>query len=529
MKRNKTALRILVTLAVVLAITFWVGMSSKEVQAAVIEHPTPINEIFTDPVLTDNVKTLLGKADVTDEVTQTDLDSVTHLSAKSAGITTIEGLQYLTNLSELELIDNQVTDLNPLTNLTKITELRLSGNPLKDVSALAGLKNLKTMDLIYTDITDVTPLAGLSNLQVLNLDINQITDITPLAGLSNLQFLSFGSTQVSDLTPLANLSKLTTLNAMNSKVSDVSPLTGLSNLTEVYLEENQISDVSPLAKLPNLSIVTLTNQTITNQPVFYQNKPIVPNVVTGLSGELIAPDTISDNGTYTSPNLTWDLNSFINSVSYTFNQSVTFKNTTTSPNLTWDLNSFINSVSYTFNQSVTFKNTTAPFSGTVTQPLTEVYAVVFDVDGEQTSAMVGVNELINEPTAPAKEGYIFDGWYDAKTDGNKWDFGIDKMPASDITLYAKFTENEEPNASSPINVEPNDNNSDNAEPNASSSNNVQENGTNEGINNLNSSGEDKVNIKLPITGDELNVLPIFVGAVLIGIGLVLFRKKRQTK
>ncbi|EAD6384514.1 class 1 internalin InlE, partial [Listeria monocytogenes] len=390
-------------------------------------------------------------------------------------------------------------DLNPLKNLTKITELRLSGNPLKDVSALAGLKNLKTMDLIYTDITDVTPLAGLSNLQVLNLDINQITDITPLAGLSNLQFLSFGSTQVSDLTPLANLSKLTTLNAMNSKVSDVSPLTGLSNLTEVYLEENQISDVSPLAKLPNLSIVTLTNQTITNQPVFYQNKPIVPNVVTGLSGELIAPDTISDNGTYTSPNLTWDLNSFINSVSYTFNQSVTFK------------------------------NTTAPFSGTVTQPLTEVYAVVFDVDGEQTSAMVGVNELINEPTAPAKEGYIFDGWYDAKTDGNKWDFGIDKMPASDITLYAKFTENEEPNASSPINVEPNDNNSDNAEPNASSSNNVQENGTNEGINNLNSSGEDKVNIKLPITGDELNVLPIFVGAVLIGIGLVLFRKKRQTK
>ncbi|WP_371260946.1 internalin N-terminal domain-containing protein [Listeria monocytogenes] len=31
-------------------------MSSKEVQAAVIEQPTPINEIFTDPVVADNVK-----------------------------------------------------------------------------------------------------------------------------------------------------------------------------------------------------------------------------------------------------------------------------------------------------------------------------------------------------------------------------------------------------------------------------------------------------------------------------------------
>ncbi|EED2328625.1 internalin, partial [Listeria monocytogenes] len=102
MKRNKVILRIVVTLAAVLAITFWVGMSSKEVQAAVIEQPTPINEIFTDPVVADNVKTLLEKADVTDEVTQTDLDSITQLSAKSAGITTIEGMQYLTNLSELE-------------------------------------------------------------------------------------------------------------------------------------------------------------------------------------------------------------------------------------------------------------------------------------------------------------------------------------------------------------------------------------------------------------------------------------------
>ncbi|MBA5770530.1 internalin, partial [Escherichia coli] len=78
----------------------------------------------------------------------------------------------------------------------------------------------------------------------------------------------------------------------------------------------------------NLFIVTLTNQTITNQPVFYQNNLVVPNVVKGPSGAPIAPATISDNGTYASPNLTWNLTSFINNVSYTFNQSVAFKNTT---------------------------------------------------------------------------------------------------------------------------------------------------------------------------------------------------------
>lgn len=78
-------------------------------------------------------------------------------------------------------------------------------------------------------------------------------------------------------------------------------------------------------------------------------------------------------------------------------------------------------------------------------------------------------------------------------------------------------------------MEPNDDNSINVEPDASNSITVKPTENNDGTNNPNSSSDDKVNIKLPITGDEWNVLPIFVGAVLIGMGLVLFRKKRQTK
>ncbi|WP_446923706.1 InlH/InlC2 family class 1 internalin [Listeria monocytogenes] len=411
-KRWNSVLKIVLMVTAILSISLYVTTSQGvEVRAESITQPTAINVIFPDPALANAVKTATGKSNVTDTVTQADLDGITTLSAFGTGVTTIEGVQYLNNLIGLELKDNQITDLTPLKNLTKITELELSGNPLKNVSAIAGLQSIKTLDLTSTQITDVTPLAGLSNLQVLYLDLNQITNISPLAGLTNLQYLSIGNAQVSDLTPLANLSKLTTLKADDNKISDISPLASLPNLIEVHLKNNQISDVSPLANTSNLFIVTLTNQTITNQPVFYQNNLVVPNIVKGPSGAPIAPATISDSGTYASPNLTWNLTSFINNVSYTFNQSVTFK------------------------------NTTVPFSGTVTQPLTEAYTAVFDVDGKQTSVTVGANELIKEPTAPTKEGYTFTGWYDAKTGGNKWDFATDKMPAENITLYAQFTIN----------------------------------------------------------------------------------------
>ncbi|EAD1386239.1 InlH/InlC2 family class 1 internalin [Listeria monocytogenes] len=546
-KRWNSVFKLVLMVAAILGISLYVTTSQgAEVRAESIAQPTPINVIFPDPALANAVKTATGKSNVTDTVTQADLDGIATLSAFNTGVTTIEGIQYLNNLISLELKDNQITNLTPLKNLTKITELELSGNPLKNVSAIAGLQSIKTLDLTSTQITDVTPLAGLSNLQVLYLDLNQISNISPLAGLTNLQYLSIGNNQVSDLTPLANLSKLTTLRADDNKISDISPLASLPNLIEVHLKNNQISDVSPLANISNLFMVTLTNQTITNQPVYYQNNLVVPNVVKGPSGEPIAPATISDNGTYASPNLTWNLTSFINNVSYTFNQSVAFK------------------------------NTTVPFSGTVTQPLTEAYTAVFDVDGKQTSMTVGANELIKEPTAPTKEGYTFTGWYDAKTGGNKWDFSTDKMPAENITLYAQFTINsytasfdndgkittqkvtyqsllEEPAAPTKIGYTfkgwydaktggtkwdfatgkmPAGNitlyaqftKNDSPNPNDPAPNTPTGNG--DGTSNPSNSGG---NTTLPTAGDENTMLPIFIGVFLLGTATLILRKTSKVK
>ncbi|MDH4900738.1 InlB B-repeat-containing protein, partial [Listeria innocua] len=69
------------------------------------------------------------------------------------------------------------------------------------------------------------------------------------------------------------------------------------------------------------------------------------------------------------------------------------------------------------------------------------YTATFDKDGTTTTQAVDYDSLITEPTAPTKDGYTFDGWYDAETGGNKWDFAAKKMPAKNITLYARFSTN----------------------------------------------------------------------------------------
>ncbi|ECB9836531.1 InlB B-repeat-containing protein, partial [Listeria monocytogenes] len=66
------------------------------------------------------------------------------------------------------------------------------------------------------------------------------------------------------------------------------------------------------------------------------------------------------------------------------------------------------------------------------------YKVIFDNAGNKNEKNVQFETLVKEPTAPTKQGYTFTGWYDAETGGTKWDFKNDKMPASDLTLYARY-------------------------------------------------------------------------------------------
>ncbi|EAH4325700.1 LPXTG cell wall anchor domain-containing protein [Listeria monocytogenes] len=568
MKRNKTALRILVTLAVVMAISFWVGTSSKEeVQAAVIAQPTPINEIFTDENLANAIKATLNKPSTTSDVSQAELDSISEVTAESSNIASLEGAQYLNNIDTLVLNNNKITTLNPLaglsrlsilevsnnqlsdisalSNVTNLHQLRLEGNQIKQLNGVSNLINLETIELSNNQITDISPISGLKNLIGLGIDNNKISDLSPISGLSKLNHLTADNNKISDLSPISSLGAMEIMRLDGNQISDVTPIANLANLSYVFLAENQISDISslqPLFNSPNFFGITLDNQKITSEPVLYKQELVVPNNIKDEMGALISPDTISDNGVYASPNISWNLANYTNQVSYTFNKQLA----------------------------------QGSFSGTVTQPLHNAYTATFDVDGVKTNEVVEETKLLQEPTAPTKEGYTFTGWYDAKTGGNKWDFATDKMPAEDITLYAQFTINsytatfdidgklttqkvtyqsllEEPAAPTKdgytfkgwydaktggtkwdfatgempaANITLYAQFTKNATPDSNDPTTVTPTGNGNGTSTPSNSGG---NTTLPTAGDENTMLPIFVGVFLLGTATLILRKIIKVK
>ena len=143
------------------------------------------------------------------------------------GISSLDGLQYATNLTSVSLGDNVITDITPLlglaalqdanvsynqisgtvpslAGLTSLTRLNLSGNQIDDVSGIAGAVTLESLWLNGNQITQAAPLAGLVNLIELDLSDNQIEDVSPMVGLTNLSYLGLAGNRISDVTPLVD-------------------------------------------------------------------------------------------------------------------------------------------------------------------------------------------------------------------------------------------------------------------------------------------------------------------------------------
>ncbi|SFZ72638.1 LPXTG-motif cell wall anchor domain-containing protein/Listeria/Bacterioides repeat-containing protein [Lactococcus chungangensis CAU 28 = DSM 22330] len=86
------------------------------------------------------------------------------------------------------------------------------------------------------------------------------------------------------------------------------------------------------------------------------------------------------------------------------------------------------------------------FENDATPPVTPTpvtYKMTFDSNGG--SAVTPVTDIaegatVTEPSAPSKTGYTFDGWYEQSDfSDTAWNFATNKMPAKDVTLYAKWT------------------------------------------------------------------------------------------
>ncbi|MFU0538671.1 leucine-rich repeat domain-containing protein, partial [Gardnerella vaginalis] len=90
-------------------------------------------------------------------------------------ITSLDGIQYFTNLKNLNLDTNGVRDLSPLSGLTNLKNLNLYHNKVSDLSPLKNLRNLEELELSSNQVSDLSPLKNLRNLEELKIDYQDLS------------------------------------------------------------------------------------------------------------------------------------------------------------------------------------------------------------------------------------------------------------------------------------------------------------------------------------------------------------------
>jgi Leucine-rich repeat (LRR) protein len=192
------------------------------------------------------------------------LVSLRNLQLNSQKLDDIGAVSGLTRLKHLDLNTNTVSDLRPLARLTQLKYLNLSHNLASDTTPLASLNKLSTLILTHNNLSIVDGLAGLTQLTWLDLSDNTIKVLLPLESLTALQTLYLANNVVVDVAPLSRLTQLYSLDLSHNSVADVSPLSTLTNLTRLGLTYNQIRSLVGFGHLPQLPSLDLSNNQISD-------------------------------------------------------------------------------------------------------------------------------------------------------------------------------------------------------------------------------------------------------------------------
>ena len=234
---------------IVIAVVFLSGGSGNNGESVTIQ----------DSNLDLAIREAIGKS-VSKNIYVSDLAEITNLSAKDKGIIDLAGLEYCTNLTDLDLSRNQLTDISELSNFTSLSNLDLSGNRISDITALSDLASLTTLHLSENRISNISGLSTLTYLNNLDLSENKISDISGISDLINLTSLRLSGNRLINISPVSNLTHLNDLDLSANQINDIYPLlenSGMGEGNSVDLDGNPLNLASIHIHLPRLEQQTV--------------------------------------------------------------------------------------------------------------------------------------------------------------------------------------------------------------------------------------------------------------------------------
>ena len=191
------------------------------------------------------------------------------MGSQSDGTNSIDSLDFLTNLKDLERLRISVRscDLSPIAGLTSLKEIRMNGDLYADSTAVfRDLTQLESLVLYMGNsslclTSDMSDFSGLTKLRSLHINVSGLESYTGLENLTELDELAISCNEgssIRDLEPLRDLTQLRSLELYfddGNPTVDISALSNLTELQSVMLSPSRIiADPSPISRVPHAEL-----------------------------------------------------------------------------------------------------------------------------------------------------------------------------------------------------------------------------------------------------------------------------------
>lgn len=214
-----------------------------------------------------------------------------NLSVSENQVSSLEGVQNLINLINLDLSNNPITHLSALnsTAFNQLHGLHLSNLRLLDDTAIQDLAGLLTnnpalerLALNGMDLTDLPASVSFSSLKEARLDNTRLTNLDRLTNNTVLEVLSVQDNHLRSMPAFTQWPELRELDVSGNFLSGTLDLSGLNQLTVLKLGNTLIDSFSGFSQSNNLKILDIHDTRFTDMSVFNQLNSLQEFRATGL-------------------------------------------------------------------------------------------------------------------------------------------------------------------------------------------------------------------------------------------------------
>ncbi|EAG1702129.1 LPXTG cell wall anchor domain-containing protein [Listeria monocytogenes] len=270
-------------------------------EKTVLQAGETYETVFPDAALATVIaKAATGLEDITQEVSQTDLNKITSLTATSKGIVDLTGIDLLSKLTSLSISGNQITDISALNGLTNLSNLNVSNNKITsfNLNANSNLPMLSAVDIRSNNLKNIN-VQDQPKLRTIECDTGSSSELTEVT-LKNLPTLivagngssAYQNDIVFSSTPglskvilenlpsisssvrldrcaieelvINNLPKVSMVNISNNKITTLEGLENLSAVNNLYASENLVTEIENMHAFPKLQNLELGWNALTN-------------------------------------------------------------------------------------------------------------------------------------------------------------------------------------------------------------------------------------------------------------------------